>query len=173
MFSIPSVSLNTYQNPRMNSVRCDPAPAYLEILSPGASPTTDYEDFLLALAQRLHMLKRGGIPDISRAAEWFVKWWREDGGLLSAMQAPVPDSPNPSGRRGWGFDLEWSVDQGVVEDEAAIQMKMEGVIDGHLKNMEAEESDVSSTQEKKRSKEEMMAKRATKNKARLAVRRAG
>lgn len=119
------------------------------------------------------MLKRGGIPDISRAAEWFVKWWREDGGLLSAMQAPVPDATNPSNRRGWGFDLEWSVDEGAVEDEVYVQRKMEGVIDGYLKNIEVEESEVSSTQEKKRSKEEMLAKRATKNKARLAVRRAG
>lgn len=153
--------------------RCDSAPAYLELLPPGAEPTIDYEEFLVALAKRLHMLKRGGIPDISRAAEWFVKWWREDGGLLSAMQAPVPDATNPSNRRGWGFDLEWSVDEGAVEDEVYVQRKMEGVIDGYLKNIEVEESEVSSTQEKKRSKEEMLAKRATKNKARLAVRRAG
>ena len=30
------------------------------------------------------MLKRGGEVDLTRAAVYFVKWWREEGGLLSA-----------------------------------------------------------------------------------------
>lgn len=30
------------------------------------------------------MLKRGGGPDIERAAAWFVKWWREEGCAISA-----------------------------------------------------------------------------------------
>jgi hypothetical protein len=121
------------------------------------------------------MLKKGGIPDLSKAAVWFVKWWREDGGLLSASQAPVIGTISGSNRRGWGFDLEWSTDEagGAIEDEAVVQKKMEEVIDAHLTSVDAEENELSSTQEKKRAKEEMLAKRATKAKARLAARRMG
>ncbi|KAH9847452.1 hypothetical protein C2E23DRAFT_499488 [Lenzites betulinus] len=36
------------------------------------------------------MLKRGGVPDLARAAVWFIKWWREEGGLASAVNAAAP-----------------------------------------------------------------------------------
>jgi len=104
------------------------------------------------------MLKRGGIPDLARAAEWFVTWWREDGGLIAAARAPAPDcaSMSHSTRRGWGFDLEWTVDDevaGRIEDATIVQKKMEDVIDEYLSNVDVEENEVSSTQGKKRLKE--------------------
>ena len=124
------------------------------------------------------MLRKGGVLDLARAAEWFVRWWREDGGLIAAAQAPAPDSVSmdPLTRRGWGFDLEWSVDDRTTDrvgNALVVQRKMEEVIDEYLGNIDVEESEVSSTQEKKRYKEEMMAKRATKAKARGAARRMG
>jgi len=156
-------------------------PAYLRIFQSGAEdlvsvppPTNDITEFLTLLARRLNMLKRGGIPDSTRAAQWFVRWWRDEGGLISAADAPAPLLPHSSSRRGWGFDLEWNLESaGALETEANIQRHMERHIDEYLVNLEMEEGEVSSTQEKKRAKEEMMAKRAAKVKAKLAARRAG
>lgn len=120
------------------------------------------------------MLKRGGVPDHTRAAQWFVRWWREEGGLIAAAEAPAPSLLHSSTRRGWGFDLEWDInDAGAPETEEDVQRHMERHIDEYLANLETEEGEVSSTQEKKRAKEEMMAKRAAKAKAKLAARRAG
>lgn len=120
------------------------------------------------------MLKRGGVPDHTRAAQWFLRWWRDEGGLIAAAEAPAPILPHSSVRRGWGFDLEWDVNNTraseTIED---IQRHMERHIDEYLVGLETEEGEVSSTQEKKRAKEEMMAKRARKVKAKLAARRAG
>jgi hypothetical protein len=120
------------------------------------------------------MLKRGGIPDHTRAAQWFVHWWRHEGGLIAAAEAPAPLLPHLSTRRGWGFDLEWDIDEsGAPETEEDVQRHMEQHIDEYLANLETEEGEVSSTQEKKRAKEEMVAKRAAKARAKLAARRAG
>jgi mitochondrial GTPase 1 len=58
------------------------------VLPPGAKPTQDIDEFLDVLARRLGMLGRGGVRDTQRAADWFVRWWREDGALLSA-RAPL------------------------------------------------------------------------------------
>lgn len=119
------------------------------------------------------MLKQGGVPDHIRAAQWFVRWWRDEGGLVAA-KAPAPSLHNPFNRRGWGFDLEWNIQNtGTPETEEDIQQHMEHLIDEYLLNLGTEEEEVSSTQEKKRAKEEMMAKRAAKVKAKLAARRAG
>ena len=156
-------------------------PAYLRVLRPGTGdpafalpPTNDIAEFLDRLARRLNMLKRGGVPDHIRAAQWFVRWWRDEGGFIAAAEAPVPLVPDSSTRRGWGFDLEWDIqDAEALETEEDIQRHMERHIDKHLVNLETEESEVSITQEKKRAKEEMMAKRAAKVKAKLAARRAG
>jgi len=120
------------------------------------------------------MLKRGGIPDYTRAAQWFVRWWRNEGGLIAAAEAFAPSLPNSSTRSGWGFDLEWDINgTRTLETEENVQWYMEQHIDEYLANLETEEGEVSSTQEKKRTKEEMMAKRAAKVKAKLAARRAG
>lgn len=120
------------------------------------------------------MLKRGGVPDYTRAAQWFVRWWRNEGGLIAAAEALAPFLPHSSTRRGWGFDLEWDINgTGALETGEDVQRHMERHIDEYLVNLEAEGADVSSTQEKKRAKEEMMAKRAAKVKAKLAARRTG
>lgn len=119
------------------------------------------------------MLKRGGVPDHTRAAQWFVRWWRDRGGLIAAAEAPAPPVPHLSTRRGWGFDLEWDIRSAGTPETEDIQRHMERHIDEYLVNLEMEEMDVSSTQEKKRAKEEVMAKRAAKVKAKLAARRAG
>ena len=137
-------------------------------------PTNDIAEFLDLLARRLNMLKRGGIPDHTRAAQWLVRWWRDEGGLIAAAEAPAPSLSKLSTRRGWGFDLEWDIgDAGTPETEEDIRRHMERRIDEYLVDLEAEEGEVSSTQEKKRAKEEILAKRASKIKAKLAVRRAG
>ncbi|KAF9652613.1 P-loop containing nucleoside triphosphate hydrolase protein [Thelephora ganbajun] len=137
-------------------------------------PTNDITEFLDLLARRLNMLKRGGVPDCTRAAQWFVRWWRDEGGLIAASEAPAPPLPHSSTRRGWGFDLEWDINgAGAPETEEDVQRHMERHIDEYLTNLETEEGEVSSTQEKKRAKEEIMAKRAAKVKAKLASRRAG
>ncbi|KZT04496.1 uncharacterized protein LAESUDRAFT_297622 [Laetiporus sulphureus 93-53] len=113
------------------------SPAYLRILPPSSQPQADVHSFLGLLAARLCMLKKGGVPDETRAALWFIKWWREEGGLLAASAPALPayaadrslqtnlstDGTHddalalPSGpsqlrtyRRGWGFDFEWDVD---------------------------------------------------------------
>jgi mitochondrial GTPase 1 len=156
-------------------------PAYLRIFRSGTddqnsapTPTNDVSEFLDILARRLNMLKRGGVPDYTRAAQWFVRWWRDEGGLIAAAEAPAPLLPLSSTRSGWGFDLEWDISGAealkIGED---VQLHMERHIDEYLVNLEAEEREVSSTQERKRAKEEVMVKRAAKVKAKLAARRAG
>ena len=79
------------------------------------------------------MLKRGGECDTSRAAAWFIRWWREEGCALSA-NAPILGQPLPEQRElaeseqpsqdhdsppfqqaggaqsgGWGFDFQWNL----------------------------------------------------------------
>ena len=158
------------------------APAYLRLLPPETRPLLDVHEFLALLAKRLCMLKRGGIPDVSRAAVWFIKWWREEGGLASASAPALPDSTVTSGlesfRRGWGFDLEWDVDAAAAGryDEAAIQAKMEHCIDAFEQSALEEVEDgsaVSSTQEKKRLKEEQRVRQRARTRARLAAKRGG
>ncbi len=126
------------------------------------------------------MLKRGGIPDTSRAAVWFIKWWREEGGLASASAPALPTSLATSGlescRRGWGFDLEWDVatSEAGRYGEAAIQAKIEGCIDAFEAAALEDERDgstISSTQEKKRMKEQQRTRQQARTRARLAARR--
>jgi len=127
-------------------------------------PTTDILEFLDALATRLGMLKRGGERDIGRAAVWFVKWWRDEGGLISALNADTSSlsmDKVSSLRRGWGFDFEWSVDS----EGATVQQKMEECIDSYLMSTKAEErdgNDISSTQVKKSNWKDKIAKRMKK-----------
>ena len=138
------------------------------------------QEFLTLLAKRLCMLKRGGIPDASRAAVWFIKRWRDEGGLASASAPALPGSLTTSGldscRRGWGFDLEWDVatPEAGRYDDAAIQAKMERCIDAFEASALEEERDgstISATQEKKRMKEHQRSKQQARTRARLAARR--
>jgi len=157
------------------------SPAYLRILPPGTPPLTDVYTFLDALAARLCMVKKGGILDQTRAAVWFINWWRTEGGLLSAASALAPAPPagaqGETHRRGWGFDLEWTVDEAEGRyDEAAIQSKMEACIDAFERAAVDEEragGGVSATQEKKRAREELLARRAARSKAKFAAKRSG
>jgi mitochondrial GTPase 1 len=147
------------------------APAYLQILPASTPPTADVSVFLDQLAKRLGMLKRGGERDISRAAVWFVKWWREEGGLASALAPEVSSLPvggvlHP--RRGWGFDFEWSVGEGESVD---VQRKMEECIDEYLVSVAEDERDgsnVSSTRVKRGAFREKIAKRRAKSKTRAS-----
>jgi hypothetical protein len=132
---------------------------------------------------RLNMLLRGGEKDTVRAAKWFVEWWRNEGGLVSAS---VPESL-PTGsdgthapllRRGWGFDFEWTVDGSMnctgPAFESAVQSKMEECIDESLRAASEDERSgggISMTQERKRSWQEKLAGRAAKSKAKFAARK--
>ncbi|KAF7791645.1 hypothetical protein EIP86_002666 [Pleurotus ostreatoroseus] len=170
-------ALASYLLYRLNVL--DPiSPSYLSILPPGTSPLVDIHEFLDVLARRLGMLKRGGVVDTHRAAQWFIKWWRSEGGILAASTPLVTAAPEDgtvltTHRRGWGFDLEWSVDQAEIPhyDEEAIQRKMEGCIDAFESEAAEEEEEggkVSSTQVKKKARKELLEKRAAKTAARLA-----
>ncbi|KZT23669.1 P-loop containing nucleoside triphosphate hydrolase protein [Neolentinus lepideus HHB14362 ss-1] len=150
------------------------SPAYLQLLPEGATATADVLVFLEQLATRLGMLKRGGERDVSRAATWFVKWWRDEGGLKSAS-VPLSSSPQVQERQGWGFDFEWTVDKLVDEEPPAmVQRKMEECIDRYVAGREDAErrgAGVSSTQEKKKARDEKIAKRMAKTRARFSGKR--
>ncbi|PPR00760.1 hypothetical protein CVT24_000785 [Panaeolus cyanescens] len=145
-------------------------PAYLGLLPAGSSPTDDIEQFLALLGQRMGMVKRGGEVDLSRAAQYFVRWWRGDGGLLAAstsfsLQGKASDSMIPASPlhgasqlpKAWGFDFQWSISENdmtvAAQDPALlVQQKMEDCIDQYLEERnrsEANEDDVSPTQRKK------------------------
>ncbi|KAJ6470072.1 P-loop containing nucleoside triphosphate hydrolase protein [Mycena vitilis] len=137
------------------------SPAYLELLPPGAEPTVDIEEFLEALARRLGMVQKGANPDMRRAAFHFVRWWRAEGGLISASSAlQVADqtftgASTPAITHGWGFDLEWQLRADEVagkDPQALIQEKMAACIDRHVADaarQELNEDNVSATQRKK------------------------
>ncbi|KAG1876814.1 P-loop containing nucleoside triphosphate hydrolase protein [Suillus tomentosus] len=160
------------------------SPAYLILLPPGSRPSTDAEDFLEQLAIRLNMLLRGGEKDTVRAAKWFVEWWRNEGGLVSAsVPEKLPTGSDgfhaPSLRRGWGFDFEWTVDASINSTggdfESAVQMKMEECIDESIRAASEDERSgvgISTTQERKRSWQEKQSMRAAKSKAKFAARKA-
>ncbi|KAJ7211310.1 P-loop containing nucleoside triphosphate hydrolase protein [Mycena pura] len=133
------------------------SPAYLHLLPSGSLPTSDIEEFTESLAQRMGMVRKGGSTDRRRAAVYFVRWWREEGGLVSASSALPPFSHKASEAftQGWGFDLEWQLRPDELADrdhEQVIQEKMETCIDRYLANLETEDSseaNVSATQRKK------------------------
>ncbi|KAJ7266975.1 P-loop containing nucleoside triphosphate hydrolase protein [Mycena haematopus] len=163
-------TLASYLHYRLNILN-PISPAYLQLLSPGAAPTIDIEEFLGALAGRMGMVKKGASPDLRRAATYFVRWWREEGGLISASSAlgvtdPSLQSVHAAITHGWGFDLEWqlSADEIASRDHAAlIQGKMEVCIYKHLADIERQElseNNVSATQRKKQQvlKEQMQRK---------------
>ncbi|KAI0792327.1 hypothetical protein C8Q75DRAFT_593770 [Abortiporus biennis] len=159
------------------------APAYLRILPPGSRPIVDIYEFLEALGTRMGMLKKGGIIDEQRAAAWFIKWWREQGGLAAAKTPLSPSilrdtsSLPVAHRRGWGFDLEWAVNEEEFSryDDLLVQRKMEECIDA-FETAELEEEKegggLSSTRVKKIERDRLLASRAAKAKARYA-RKAG
>lgn len=166
------------------------APAYLKVLSEGSEPTTDVYVFLEQLGARLGMRVRGGDVDTTRAAKWFVDWWRRQGSLISAsaprsiprvspsrrpLLASSDDALGPCIRRGWGFDFEWTVGVEDLEGGESVEKRMGACIDTYMRMAEVQEEmggDVSQTQEKKRAWEEKLAKRAARGRAK-ASRRSG
>jgi hypothetical protein len=107
------------------------------------------------------MLQRGGVPDLPRAAGWFVQWWRAKGGAASNR------------RSGWGLDFEWLADADADASDAAVLAHMERCIDRFVAEEAREEEGgeaVSATQERKRTREERKAKRALLTKARIRTR---
>ncbi|KZT69963.1 P-loop containing nucleoside triphosphate hydrolase protein [Daedalea quercina L-15889] len=185
-------ALASYLLYRLNVL--DPvSPAYLQILPPGTQPLTDVYELLDLLAKRLGMLRRGGVRDITRAATWFVQWWRGDGGLAAAA------SPHAAAR-GWGFDFQWDLANPLVSDPSAgsvapsdasaagseksqnlrdnevIQARMEACIERFEWEAGEEESggtNVSKTQEKKKARQDLLAKRKDKAERRRARKVAG
>ncbi|KAL0067462.1 Mitochondrial GTPase 1 [Marasmius tenuissimus] len=153
-------------------------PAYLTLLPDGTPPTNDLEEFLSALAKRMGMIKRGAQLDLSRATSYFVKWWREEGGLLAASSAPQLDTSDHlsqlgsgSATQGWGFDFEWQVSSedmakpGTGDSGHFVQRKMEECIDNYnveCEQEEREERNISSTQRKKQLTMEEKARRKLK-----------
>jgi hypothetical protein len=119
------------------------------------------------------MIKRGGEMDLSRAATYFVRWWREEGGLIAASEsqalyqgsivAPVSgehpriQASHPlTDIQGWGFDLEWEVRPDDitpgVDFGKLVQEKMEKCLTDYMIKAEEEEkteANVSDTQKKK------------------------
>ncbi|KAI0288370.1 P-loop containing nucleoside triphosphate hydrolase protein [Russula brevipes] len=105
-------------------------PTYLTLLPRGTMPTDDIHELLGLLARKLGMLQRGAVPDLARAAGWFVKWWRDKGGAASSR------------RSGWGLDF--------------VAAHMEACIDHFVAEEARAEEDggaVSTTQERKRIRE--------------------
>ncbi|PPQ73748.1 hypothetical protein CVT26_011868 [Gymnopilus dilepis] len=141
------------------------SPAYLKLLPPGSSPTSDLEEFLTLLARRMGMIRRGAEVDLARAAVFFVRWWREEGGLLSAAYSLHLD-PRPSTDKNqemtqtqaWGFDFQWEVrpeDKSSMDSDPSLylQEKMEQCIDQYVAQTardDTEEANVSETQIKKK-----------------------
>ena len=111
------------------------------------------------------MIRRGAEVDLARAAVFFVRWWREEGGLLSAAYSLHLD-PRPSTDKNqqmtqtqaWGFDFQWEVrpeDKSSLDSDPSLylQEKMEQCIDQYVAQTardDTEEANVSETQIKKK-----------------------
>ncbi|KAG6865636.1 hypothetical protein C0991_000805 [Blastosporella zonata] len=169
-------ALASYLLYRLNVL--DPiSPAYLQLLPEGATPTVDLHDFLEQLARRMGMVMRGAELDTTRAAVYFVRWWREEGGLMAAASSPLHLAQSSNSEnllppmQGWGFDFQWQLgDQdrpATKEDEAKlVQAKMEACIDDHLADIEREDNEelnVSPTQIKKQQVREEKLRRKQKH----------
>ena len=166
----------------------------MTLLPPSTPPPADVYEFLDYLSIRLGMLQKGGERDHRRAAVWFIKWWREEGGLISASSTPRLSPANTSGRSpsntppesaesslsldsaltppertGWGFDFEWNIPVSGISDPSIIQARMEEKIETHARQLEEEKlsrDNVSLTQEKKQAREEKIARRRARGKVR-------
>ena len=155
----------------------------MSVLPAGTPPIVEVHEFLDVLAGRLGMLMKGGVRDTVRAAQWFIKWWRNEGGILAASTPLVTAMPADgtgltTHRRGWGFDFEWTVEPAEIPryNGAIIEQKMSQCIEAFEADAEQEEKEgggLSSTQVKKRARDELLAKRAAKTAARLQRQRGG
>jgi hypothetical protein len=120
------------------------------------------------------MVKRGAELDLSRAAVYFVRWWREEGGLLSASSSKMDlsllsDEQKPR-TQAWGFDFQWDLhpqNAALGEDPSIfIQARMEQCIEEYVAatdREEMEENNISQTQVKKRTIQEEKERRRLKH----------
>ncbi|CAG7849886.1 SubName: Full=Uncharacterized protein {ECO:0000313/EMBL:CCA70366.1} [Serendipita indica DSM 11827] len=171
---------------RLNSMN-PKAPPYPALLSKPKNkqpvfPYTDsIEEFLQVLATRMGYLLPGGVHDTSRAAKWFVEWWRGS----AAEEENLGGTPE----WGWGLDCQWVMDEpeempnhtmptfldsteakaeaaqerqilGVSDEE--LEWRFDTVIKRHLQRSKELLNEVSETQVKKREKEEAMERREQK-----------
>ncbi|KAJ7596590.1 P-loop containing nucleoside triphosphate hydrolase protein [Mycena floridula] len=149
------------------------SPAYMQLLSSGSPPTIHIEELLSGIAQRMGMIKRGAEPDLNRAAQYLIKWWRDEGSLLAASTAlqlnPTDATLFSDGTitQGWGFDFQWQLRSNEVYSEAErdtlVQQRMEQCIDDHMAWIAREEGSMSATQEKKQSVAELKKRRKEKH----------
>jgi len=115
------------------------------------------------------MVKRGAELDLGRAASRFVRWWREEGGLLAASTSAQVDAAALNGTdaqlitQGWGFDFQWQVTREEMGNQNELaRKKMEECIEKYLVESEREERDedhISATQRKKQLTMEEKARR--------------
>ncbi|KZS96259.1 P-loop containing nucleoside triphosphate hydrolase protein [Sistotremastrum niveocremeum HHB9708] len=144
------------------------SPPYRVLLPKETNWDISPEDFLNTLAQRLGMLLKGGGTDTTRAAEWFVRWWREKGtGNSAAMRFPELSEAS-----GWGFDFDWSGSAPDIttrhthlESSQAIQDKMTQKMQNFYQDLARERDTgdaVSTTQQKKIAKRKLAQKRLEK-----------
>ena len=125
------------------------------------------------------MVKRGAELDLSRAAVYFVRWWREEGGLLSASSSTsnidislLPDEQKPR-TQAWGFDFQWDLQPqsaaSAPDSNVFIQARMEQCIEDFVAatdREEIEENNISQTQVKKKTIQEEKERRRLKSERR-------
>jgi ribosome biogenesis GTPase A len=164
-----SEDMAAYLFDRLNII--DPiSPLYMPLLPPGSSPTSDVEEFLGGVAKRMGLIKRGEM-DLSRAAVYFVGWWRNQGGDGTDQRLPT------SKIQSWGFDFQWNLspeEQNGGRDHASIvQEKMEQIIGDYVIRTDRElvnENNISQTQLKKKTMLEEKERRRAKYAAKRAAR---
>jgi len=141
----------------------------MPLLPPGSSPTSDVEEFLGGVAKRMGLIKRGE-KDLSRAAVYFVGWWRNQGGDGTDHRLPT------SKIQSWGFDFQWNlspVEQNGGRDTdhpSIVQEKMEQIIGDYVIRTDREQADESQTQLKKKTMLEEKERRRAKYVAKRAAR---
>ncbi|KAH8829038.1 P-loop containing nucleoside triphosphate hydrolase protein [Flagelloscypha sp. PMI_526] len=147
------------------------SPTYLDLLGDDAcEPVEDIFEFLHLFAERRGMLKRFAAPDLDRAANTFIRWWREEGGSLdvSSKNLGVVDPLMTTTSQGWGFDFQWTYDNAPPTKEqfpSWIQTRFEESIDQYMLQLSQDEVDgefESDTQKKKKSVAEEKAKKRAK-----------
>ncbi|KDQ13366.1 hypothetical protein BOTBODRAFT_33687 [Botryobasidium botryosum FD-172 SS1] len=134
-------------------------PTYLSLFPPNSfAPTSDINVFLDALARRLGAIRKGADPDIERAANWFVRWWREGGSQLQTR-------PSQHYFTGWGFDFDFETEQRLTMED--VERKMTETIVQFVRSARKEDGGygTSATRKKKLEREEKARERKERWKA--------
>lgn len=122
-------------------------------------------------------IRSGGALDLSRAAQYVLRWWREGGHVKSALN---PDaSADPPFVRGWGLDFYFggrdiplavpaprksrqsldTVRQPNTEsspDADGVQAAMDNIVDNYVASLEEKQNGIgiSANQQKKKERDE-------------------